>query len=126
MTKYSSNTAKIGALIIAWELAVKNTKSENLQKEINAAFQRTMFDLLPYKLIGVVHESGIARMGIFQSTDDLYEWLKPQRKKGVVIEEGNGYNLGYKYSKKFNVDLNQVKSYKISDDLSSVVYTIEE
>lgn len=52
----------------------------NIINSFNAAFQRTMFELLPFKLIDVVHESGIARMGIFQSTDDLYEWLKPQGK----------------------------------------------
>lgn len=118
-------TAKIGALLTAWEIITKSKVDEKVKGEINEAFQRTLFDVLPYKFIAVIHnEDGSAFLGIFQTKEDRDEWIKPAKKSNLEIEVGNGYNLGYRLSKKFDVDLNAVSSYTISTDYTNAIFTI--
>lgn len=118
-------TAKIGALLTAWEIITKSEADEKVKGEINEAFQRTLFDVLPFKFIAVIHkENGSALLGIFQTKEDRDEWIKPAKESKLEIEVGNGYNLGYRLSKKFDVDLNAVSDYTISSDYTTAIFTI--
>lgn len=122
---YTSKTPKIGALLIAFETAEKNATSEEMKKEVKTAFQSTMLYLLPFKLVGVIHEEdGGAKLGIFQSSDARDKWLRAARRKKLRTEKGNGYNLEPTYHANFGIDYNKITDRKISDDLSQVIYTI--
>lgn len=118
-------TAKIGALLTAWEIITKSETDEKVKSEINEAFQRTLFDVLPFKFIAVIHkDDGSATLGIFQTKEDRDKWIEPAKEANFRIEVGNGYNLGYRLSKKFDVDLNAVSNYTISSDYTTAIFSI--
>lgn len=122
---YTSKTPKIGALLIAFETAEKNATTEEMKSEVKAAFQSAMTYFIPYKLVGVIHEEdGSAKLGIFQSSDARDKWLRPARRKKLKVEKGNGYNLEPTYHANFGIDYDKITGREISDDLTSVIYTI--
>lgn len=122
---YTSNTPKIGALLIAFETAEKNAETEEMKREVKAAFQATMSYLIPFKLVGVIHEAdGSAKLGIFQSSDVRDKWLRSARRKKLQTKKGNGYNLQPTYHLNFGIDYNKITGREISEDLSQVIYTI--
>lgn len=124
---YTSKTPKIGALLIAFETAEKNAATEEMKSEVKAAFQSTMSYLIPFKLVGVIYEpDGSAKLGIFQSSDVRDKWLRAARRKKLRTEKGNGYNLQPTYHANFGIDYNKITGREISDDLTSVIYTISE
>lgn len=122
---YTSKTPKIGALLIAFETAEKNATTEEMKNEVKAAFQSAMTYFIPYKLVGVIHEEdGGAKLGIFQSSVARDKWLRPARRKKLKVEKGNGYNLQPTYHANFGIDYDKITGREISDDLTSVIYTI--
>lgn len=123
--KYTSNTPKIGALLIAFETAEKNATTEEMKSEVKAAFQSTMAYLIPFKLVGIIREEdGSAKLGIFQSSDVRDKWLRSAKRKKLRTEKGNGYNLQSTYHANFGIDYNKITGREISNDLTSVIYTI--
>lgn len=121
---YTSNTPKIGALLIAFENAEKNA-TEEMKNEVKAAFHATMHYLIPFKLVGVIHEEdGSAKLGIFQTSADRDRWLRAARRKKLKTEKGNGYNLTPTYHANFGIDYSKITAREFSDDLASVIYTI--
>lgn len=123
--KYTSKTPKIGALLIAFETAEKNATTEEMKSEVKAAFQSTMAYLIPFKLVGIIREEdGTAKLGIFQSSDVRDKWLRAARRKKLRTEKGNGYNLQPDYHASFGIDYDKITGREISDDLTSVIYTI--
>lgn len=122
---YTSNTPKIGALLIAFETAEMNAATEEMKNEVKAAFQSTMRYLIPFKLVGVIHESdGTVKLGIFQSSDVRDKWIRRARRKKLEPQKGNGYNLEPDYIKSFHLDYSKIINREMSDDLSQVIYTI--
>lgn len=122
---YTSKTPKIGALLIAFETAEKNATTEEMKSEVKAAFQSTISYIIPYKLVGLIHEEdGSAKLGIFQSSDARDKWLRPAKRKKLKTEKGNGYNLQPTYHANFGIDYDKITGREISDDLTSVIYTI--
>ena len=118
-------TAKIGALLAAWEIITKSKTDDKVKTEINEAFQDTMRALLPFKFTAVIHnEDGSAILGIFQTKEDRDEWIKPAKKSNLVTEIGNGYQLDCRDQRRFNIDLGAVKYYKISEDYTTAIFTI--
>ena len=123
--KYTSKTPKIGALLIAFETAEKNATTEEMKNEVKAAFQSTMSYLIPFKLVGVIHEEdGSAKLGIFQSSDVRDKWLRSAKRKKLRTEKGNGYNLQPTYHANFGIDYDKITGREITNDLTSVIYTI--
>lgn len=122
---YTSKTPKIGALLLAFETAERNAATEELKNEVKAAFTATMSYLIPFKLVGVVHETdGTVKLGIFQASDIRDKWLRRAKRKKLTTEKGNGYNLLPTYHLKFDIDYSKITEREISDDLSQVIYTI--
>ena len=122
---YTSNTPKIGALLIAFETAEKNATSEEMKSEVKAAFLSTMSYLIPFKLVGVIHqEDGSVKLGIFQASDVRDKWLRSAKRKKLKTEKGNGYNLQPTYHARFDIDYSKIVSREISEDLTSVIYTV--
>lgn len=122
---YTSNTPKIGALLIAFETAEKNATNEEMKNEVKATFLSTMRYLIPFKLVGVIHEEdGGVKLGIFQTSADRDRWLRAAKRKKLKTEKGNGYNLIPTYHANFGIDYNKITSREFSDDLTSVIYTI--
>lgn len=116
-------TAKIGALITAWEIVNKMEKEDKVKNEINEAFQQILLALLPFKFIGVIYEkNGTARLGIFQNKEDRDKWIEPAKRLKLEVETGNGYNLGYNNSKKIGFSLRNAGSYTISSDYTSIIF----
>ena len=122
---YTSNTPKIGAILMAFETAEKNATSEEMKNEVKEAFLSTMGLLIPFKLVGVIHEAdGSAKLGIFQSSDVRDKWIRSAKRKKLKTEKGNGYNLKPTYYAYFGIDYNKITAREFSDDLTSVIYTI--
>lgn len=122
---YTSNTPKIGALLLAFETAERNAATEELKNEVKAAFNSTMSWMIPFKLVGVIRETdGTVKLGIFQASDVRDKWLKRARRKKLEVQKGNGYNLLPTYHLKFDIDYSKITDREISDDLSQVIYTI--
>lgn len=118
-------TAKIGALLIAWELADKGAQNEQMKSEIDAAFQRTFFEILPFMFTGVIHEvDGSAKLGIFQTKEKRDKWIELAKRSSLEIEVGNGYQLGYGNQRKFNIDLGKISGYSISQDYTNAIFKI--
>lgn len=122
---YSSKTPKIGALILAFESAEKNATTEKLKNEVKEAFQSTMSYLIPFKLVGVIHEEdGTAKLGIFRTSTDRDKWLKAAQRKRLRTEKGNGYNLQLNSQNRFDIDYKAIARREISEDLSSIIFYI--
>lgn len=123
--KYSSDTPKIGALLLSFESAEQTAINEEMKSEIRKAFQGTMKMLIPFKLTGVIHQNdGNIKLGIFQDSDTRDKWIKRARRKKLETLKGNGYNLEPDYIKSFHLDYSKIIDREISDDLSQVIYTI--